>query len=115
MMLEALVSSRIRRSLLEYVLTHSTDRFYLRGLAKSLSLPISPLRRELKRLQQAGMLSASLEGNMVFYTVDCNSPTFMQLQHATEQTKAPTPITTAEKVRSSEFGVDKIRNAEFVI
>jgi len=81
-MLEALVSSRIRRALLEHVLLHSTDRFYLRGLAKELGVSISPLRRELKRLEHAGMLSACQEGNMLFYAVQTASPVFLQLRQA---------------------------------
>ena len=55
-MLETFISSRIRRALFEYILCHAGERFYLRGVAKELSLSISPLRRELKRLEQAGML-----------------------------------------------------------
>ncbi len=80
--LENLVSSRIRRTLLEHVLQHPQDRFYLRGLAKELSLSITPLRRELKRLEQAGVLQAIPEGNMLFYTVNTASPVFTQLQRA---------------------------------
>lgn len=85
-MLETLVSSRIRRALLEYVLTHPTDRFYLRGLAKQLELSISPLRRELKRLERAGLLTAEQEANILFYTVNVASPLFVQLQHAPTST-----------------------------
>ena len=81
-MLETLVSSRIRRALLEYVLLHPTDRFYLRGLAKELGVSVSPLRRELKRLERSGMLGALQEGNMLFYTVHADSPAFLQLKHA---------------------------------
>ncbi len=81
-MLETLVSSRIRRTLFEYLLTHSTERFYLRGLAKQLNLSISPLRRELARLEQSGMLQAVDEGNMRFYTVNAASPSFLQLKQA---------------------------------
>ena len=55
-MLETLISSRIRRALFEYILTHPSERFYLRGLAKSLGLSVSPLRREIKRLEHSGML-----------------------------------------------------------
>ena len=80
-MLEALVSSRIRRTLFEYLLTHPDDRFYLRGLAKALQLSISPLRRELKRLERSGMLQAVEEGNMRFYTINAASPAFVQLRH----------------------------------
>jgi len=81
-MLESLISSRIRRTLVEHILTHPADRFYLRGLAKSLNLAVSPLRRELKRLEQAGVLRPDQEGNMLFYTVDTGSALFTQLQQA---------------------------------
>lgn len=93
-MLETLVSSRIRRTLFEYLLTHSTERFYLRGLAKQLSLSISPLRRELARLEQSGMLQAVDEGNMRFYTVNAASPVFLQLKQAGQLTEAPAHLST---------------------
>ena len=78
-MLESFVSSRIRRTLLEYLLSHPNDRFYLRGLSKELGLAVSPLRRELKRLEHSGMLKAVPEGNMLFYTVNTTAPAFFQL------------------------------------
>ena len=81
-MLETLVSSRIRRTLFEYILAHPSDRFYLRGLAKTLDLSVSPLRRELKRLERSGMLYAVQEANVVFYTVNTTSPSFLQLRQA---------------------------------
>lgn len=94
-MLEALVSSRIRRALFEHILAHPQERFYLRGLAKQLQVSISPLRRELKRLEQTGVLAADEEGNMRFYTVHTTSQVFLQLQHASEQAVAPSPATAA--------------------
>jgi len=98
--LETLVSSRIRRALFEHLLTRPRDRFYLRGLAKDLNLSISPLRRELKRLERSGMLKAVQEGNMVFYAVEPTSPQFLQLQRAVRPeataagpaTEAPSPL-----------------------
>jgi hypothetical protein len=87
--LETLISSRIRRALLEHILSHPTERFYLRGLAKTLDLSVSPLRRELKRLEHSGLLTAVPEGNIVFYAVDTTSPTFLQLKHASERAEAP--------------------------
>lgn len=81
-MLETLVSSRIRRTLFEHILSHPDERFYLRGLAKALDLSISPLRRELKRLERSGMLKATQEGNMLFYTANPASPAFLQLMQA---------------------------------
>jgi len=81
-MLETLVSSRIRRTLLEHILRHPQERFYLRGLAKELALSVTPLRRELKRLERSGMLGACQEGNMLFYTVNTATPQFLQLKQA---------------------------------
>lgn len=78
-MFESLVSSRIRRALLEYLLSHPNDQFYLRGLSKDLRLSVSPLRRELKRLERSGMLKAVPEGNMLFYTVNTGSSAFLQI------------------------------------
>ena len=90
-MLETLVSSRIRRTLFEYVLSHHADRFYLRGIAKELNLSVSPLWRELKRLEHSGMLKADQEGNILFYTVNADSPAFLQLQQVGRQAEAPSP------------------------
>ena len=81
-MLETLVPSKIRRTLLEHLLIHPDQRFYLRGLAKALALPISPLRRELLRLEQLGLLRAYNEANVRFYVVDQAHPLFTQLKQA---------------------------------
>ncbi|MBI2104494.1 MAG: winged helix-turn-helix transcriptional regulator [Candidatus Omnitrophica bacterium] len=88
-MLEAFVSSRIRRALFEHILAHPAERFYLRGLAKQLGLSVSPLRRELKRLEHSGMLKGVQEGNMLFYLVDQASSDFLQLKQVGQQTEAP--------------------------
>jgi len=93
-MLEALVSSKVRRTLLEHLVTHPSDRFYLRGLARELGLSISPLRRELNRLERSGMLRAVHEGNMRFYTVEVTSAAFLQLRQAGQPTEAPSHLST---------------------
>lgn len=84
-MLESIVSSRVRRTLFEYILTHPNNRFYLRGLAKNLDLSISPLRRELKRLEKSGLLHSEQEANILFYTVKTDSTLFHQLNLAAAQ------------------------------
>ncbi|GEM_PF-3210226 len=104
-MLEALVSSRIRRQLFEYLLAHPADRFYLRGLAKDLGLSISPLRRELKRLEHSGMLRASYEGNILFYHVDTSSPGYRQLAGAGQ---SPVPAFAAAMPMLAAAGVGAI-------
>lgn len=98
-MLETFVSSRIRRALFEHILTHPRERFYLRGLAKQLQVSVSPLRRELKRLEEIGMLAAAEEGSMRFYTVNTASPVFLQLQSAGSPVAAPSPAAPSQTTR----------------
>ena len=97
-MLETLISSRIRRTLFEYLLSHPTQYFYLRGLAKDLHLSISPLRRELMRLEQAGVLAVVQEANIRFYRVNTESPVYRQLRQAFQPTPAPKPPVALELV-----------------
>lgn len=100
-MLENFVSSRIRRTLFEYILAHPQEPFYLRGLAKELGLSVTPLRRELKRLEGSGVLKASQEGNMLFYRVDTGSPVFLQLQHAGQSAPSQPVAAGAPSVRTT--------------
>ena len=93
-MLEQLVSSRIRRTLVEHLLAHPSERFYLRGLAKQLGLSISPLRRELLRLEQAGVLKATDEGSLRFYLVDQTAPLFVQLRQVSGSLPPPVSMPT---------------------
>ncbi len=79
-MLETLVPSKVRRAVLAYLLAHPGERFYLRGLAKDLGLSVSPLRRELKRMEQAGLLVCSQEANILFYRANAASPAYHELQ-----------------------------------
>lgn len=93
-MLETLVPSKIRRALLEYILTHPTTRFYLRGLAKELGLSVSPLRRELKRVEELGLLKSYQEANILFYVVDQSCSQFAQLRTVLQ---APSPKLQAQE------------------
>ncbi len=96
-MLEAFIRPRIRRELLTHVIAQPQERFYLRGLAKKLGLSVSPLHKELRRLEQVGLLSSSLEANLRYYVVQQNSPLFAQLQPLLNA--APTVPPVRERLR----------------
>lgn len=110
-MLEMLVSSRIRRALLERILTAPQESFYLRGLARELAVSVTPLRREIKRLERSGLLIARPEANAIFYQVNTASPTFHQLKSASAgpaqelagapMVPVPLPATPAPERRSA--------------
>jgi len=90
-MLEPLVSSRVRRRLLEHLLAHPERRFYLRGLARELGLTVSPVHRELKRLERFGVLKAFHEANVCFYVTDQTCPLLAQLKQAGPRDPAIVP------------------------
>jgi hypothetical protein len=101
-MIESLISSKVRRALLEFLIAHPERRFHLRGLARELGLAVSPLRRELKRLEELGLLRAFDEGNMRLYLVDRACELFHQLERAlqpdpavAEGTPGPSPLVPA--------------------
>ena len=114
--LESIVSSRIRRTLIEHLLAHPAERVYLRGLAKQLNLSISPLRRELKRLEAAGVLKATDEGSMRFYLVDQTAPLFLQLHQPVHPSvpslsDQPMPEAASTPLRLTAPGLDRTRRA----
>ena len=100
-MFETFVSSRIRRALFEHILSHPAGRFYLRGLAKELSLAVSPVRRELLRLEQLGVLKAYDEANVRFYVVDQTSPQFTQLKQVAASLTVPASTVPASERNAS--------------
>ncbi len=97
--LEELVSSKIRVRLLAHLLTHPEERVYLRGIARALQLPITPVRRELYRLTAMGLLKTEDEGSLKWYWVDRMSPEFPRLlgliEHRTGAQPNPAIIPTA--------------------
>lgn len=69
-MLEKIITSKIRVKLLKLFLTHIDDRYYLRELERMLNESLSPLRRQLIRLQKMGILMTEEEGNLKYYRLN---------------------------------------------
>lgn len=69
-MLSALITSRSRVELLAWFFTHPGERFHYMQLSKLLKASRPSIQRELKRLEEAGILVSQKEANVRFYTVD---------------------------------------------
>jgi hypothetical protein len=61
-------------------LANPDRQFYQREIERETGQPIRAVQREVKRLQEIGMLSRSAEGNRVFYRLD---PSFALLSELT--------------------------------
>lgn len=79
-MLEALITSKTRiKLLLKFFLNPNTSA-YLRGLASEFGESSNAVRLELNRLEEAGMLESSADGNKKMYKVNNRHPLFNSLQ-----------------------------------
>ena len=69
-MIEKLVTSKTRIKILKLFLTHIDDRYYLRELERMLDESLSPLRRQLVKLTQLGILIVEEEANLKYYKLN---------------------------------------------
>lgn len=68
------------RSILAPLLMRPEQSFHLREIERMTGVPSGPAHRELKRMEQAGLLTSSRVGNQVRYQADRTSPIFAELQ-----------------------------------
>ena len=78
-MIETLFGSRIRAKLLGWLFSHPDERFYVRRLTAILDEDSTNVSRELMRLEKAGILESSREGNHKYYQADRNNPVFQEI------------------------------------
>lgn len=78
-MIEALISSKTRIKLLLKFFLNSSNRAYLRGLEEEFGESSNAIRLELNKLENAGMITGSVEGNKKFFTANTKHPLFFDL------------------------------------
>ncbi|MCP4121434.1 MAG: ArsR family transcriptional regulator [Bacteroidetes bacterium] len=79
-MLEALITSKTRiKLLLKFFLNPNTSA-YLRGLSSEFGESSNAVRLELNRLEQAGMIEATSNGNKKMFQVNKKHPLFGSIQ-----------------------------------
>ncbi|MFA5389191.1 MAG: winged helix-turn-helix domain-containing protein [Candidatus Omnitrophota bacterium] len=71
-MIEKLVTSKIRIKILKLFLSNIDDRYYLRELERILEESLSPLRRQLVKLAEMGILTTEEEANLKYYRLNKN-------------------------------------------
>jgi predicted nucleotidyltransferase len=79
-MLEYLITSRTKRSLLKLFFTNPDRTFYVREIARLTGEPVNAVRRELDYLSKAGLLKSSTRGNQKYYSVITEFPLYAELK-----------------------------------
>lgn len=91
-MIEALISSKTRVKLLLKFFLNSNNTAYLRNLEEEFKESTNSIRIELNRFEEAGLLSASSEGNKKIFKVNTSNSFFNDLHSLVKK----------------YFGIDKI-------
>ncbi len=77
--LETLFSSAARVHVLRLFLLQPSDQFYQREIERETGQPIQAVQREVKRLEEVGLLTHSTEGNRKFYRLNPEFPLLAEL------------------------------------
>jgi len=79
-MLANLITSKTRLKLLGLFLTNPEKEYYLRDIARRLKENISAVRRELKNLEDAGIVKSRREGTLKYYSTNKACPIYPELR-----------------------------------
>jgi DNA-binding transcriptional ArsR family regulator len=77
--LEALFSSAARVQVLHLFLLQPDGQFYQREIERETGQPIQAVQREVKRLEEIGLLIRSTEGNRIYYRLNPEFPLLAEM------------------------------------
>ncbi len=65
--LRDIITSKVRVKILELFFSDSTEIYHVRGIVREIKEEINAVRRELKRMEEAGILKSESRGNRLYY------------------------------------------------
>jgi len=78
--LDALFTSQARVEVLKLFFLRSSSRHYLREISSLTDQPVRAIQRELARLEKAGLLVSSVDGNRKYFEANRQSPVFSEVR-----------------------------------
>lgn len=79
-MLDVFITSRVRRKIVVVYAKYPDFKTHVRGLAKLIKEDPGNIQRELRKLEKAGFLLSSKQGNSKVYSTNKQFPIFKELQ-----------------------------------
>ena len=67
--LEDIITSKVRIKILDLFFSNLTEMYHVRGIVREINEEINAVRRELERLEKAGILKKEPRGNRIYYFV----------------------------------------------
>lgn len=77
--LEDIITSKVRVKILELFFSNLTEMYHVRGIVREIDEEINAVRRELERLEKAGIIKKEPRGNRIYYFVRNDYPGFSDL------------------------------------
>ncbi len=74
-----IITSKVRIKILELFLSDTREMYHVRGIAREVKEEINAVRRELGRLEKAGILKKEPRGNRLYYWVRTDYPFYGDL------------------------------------
>lgn len=81
-----LTRSKTRKAILELYFNNPEKKYYLRQLERIINFPVQNIRREMLKLEKAGLFKRENQGNQVYYFLNTDSPIFNDLKNIIEKT-----------------------------
>ena len=79
-MLEKLFGSRLRTKLLGWLLSHSDEFFFVRQIEQLIEENSTNISRELRRLEQMGIVQSEKRANLKYYKINQRCPFYQDLK-----------------------------------
>lgn len=102
-MLEKLFTSKTRVKLLTLFLLNPEIEMYVRDIARRADENTNAVRRELKNLEEIGLLSSARKGNLKYYTVNKSMSIYAELTNIILKTEAVGRILTENLMKIGDI------------
>lgn len=86
-MLEALISSKIKRAILKEFLLNPEEKYYIRQLAVIINSSVGTVHRELIKFEKNNILKSEYIGNLRFFYINKENPLFEELKEMVFKTE----------------------------
>ena len=78
--MSVLLGTKLRKNLLAFSFNHQDESFYVRELSGLIRQDPGNLSRELRKLEEEGIYSSTIRGNVKFYSLNNAYPLFRELK-----------------------------------
>jgi hypothetical protein len=85
--LNDIITSKVRIKILELFMSNLDEMYHVRGIVREIKEEINAIRRELEKMEGAGLLKKEPRGNRVYYYVRRDYPFFGDLLAMVSKTK----------------------------